>query len=164
MIAPATVALAIPLYKNLHLLKKHYNPIITGIILGNTVNCVLLAYICKLFNYENSITASFMTKSVTTAIAIGVSESMGAFPSITVILVVITGITGGVFGFSIFKLLNITDDVSIGIGLGSASHAMGTSKAAEYSEAAGAMAGLSICLTGIYVMIIAPIVFNLIVV
>lgn len=94
LIAPATVALAVPLYKNFHLLKKHYSSILSGIVVGNTINCILIAYICKNFGYDNKITASFMPKSVTTAIAIGVSENMGGIASMTVILVVLTGITG----------------------------------------------------------------------
>lgn len=161
LIVPATVALAIPLYKNFNLLKKHYKSIILGIVVGNTLNIIVIILLCKLLNYDYEIIASFIPKSITTAIAIGVSENIGGITSITVILVIVTGITGAVLGPSIFKLLKIEDNVAIGVSLGSASHAVGSSKAIEINDGSGAMAGLSIILTGIYVIFISPILIRL---
>lgn len=156
LIGPATVALAIPLYKNFHLLKKHYKSILLGIIVGNTFNMLLIIVLTKLFSYDKKLIISFLPKSITTAIAVGLSESLGGILSVTVILVIITGISGAVFGPVIFKLLKINDDIAIGVSLGSSSHAIGSSRAIEYNEKAGAMAGLSIILTGIFVIFIAP--------
>lgn len=160
LIVPATVALAIPLHKNLHLLKKNYIPIISGIIIGNTINCILIVLFCKFFKYESQIISSFIPKSITTAIAVGLSESLGGVSSITVALVVITGISGAVLGPVIFKMFNIKNEVAMGISLGSASHAVGTSKACEISETCAAMSGLAISLTGLYVIFIAPIIIK----
>lgn len=162
LITPATVALAIPLHKNLHLLKKHFKSILTGIIVGNTLNCILVGYICKLFAYKPEIIASFMPKSVTTAIAVGLAKNINGIESITIILVIVTGITGATLGPSIYKMLNVDDKVAIGVSLGSASHAVGTSKAIEMDKEIGAMAGLSIGLTGLYVILIAPLILKVI--
>lgn len=162
LITPATVALAIPLHKNLHLLKKHFKSILTGIIVGNTLNCVLVGYVCKLFAYKPEIIASFMPKSVTTAIAVGLAKNINGIESITIILVIVTGITGATLGPSIYKMLNVDDKVAIGVSLGSASHAVGTSKAIEMDKEIGAMAGLSIGLTGLYVILIAPLILKVI--
>ena len=162
LITPATVALAIPLHKNLHLLKKHFKSILTGIIVGNTLNCVLVGYVCKLLAYKPVIIASFMPKSVTTAIAVGLAKNINGIESITIILVIVTGITGATLGPSIYKMLNVDDKVAIGVSLGSASHAVGTSKAIEMDKEIGAMAGLSIGLTGLYVILIAPLILKVI--
>ena len=162
LITPATVALAIPLHKNLKHLKKHFKSILTGIIVGNTLNCVLVGYVCKLFAYKPEIIASFMPKSVTTAIAVGLAKNINGIESITIILVIVTGITGATLGPSIYKMLNVDDKVAIGVSLGSASHAVGTSKAIEMDKEIGAMAGLSIGLTGLYVILIAPLILKVI--
>lgn len=162
LITPATVALAIPLHKNLHLLKKHFKSILTGIIVGNTLNCIIVGYICKIFAYKPEIIASFMPKSVTTAIAVGLAKNINGIESITIILVIVTGITGATLGPSIYKMLNVDDKVAIGVSLGSAAHAVGTSKAIEMGKEIGAMAGLSIGLTGLYVILIAPLILRFI--
>ena len=162
LITPATVALAIPLHKNLHLLKKHFVSILTGIIVGNTINCIVVGYVCKLFAYKPEIIASFMPKSVTTAIAVGLAENVHGIIPITVILVIVTGITGATLGPSLYKMLNVDDKVAIGVSLGSAAHAVGTSKAIEMDKEIGAMAGLSIGLTGLYVILVAPLILRVI--
>lgn len=162
LITPATVALAIPLHKNLHLLKRHFKSILTGIIVGNTLNCIIVGYTCKLFAYKPEIIASFMPKSVTTAIAVGLAKNINGIESITIILVIVTGITGATLGPSIYKMLNVDDKVAIGVSLGSVSHAVGTSKAIEMNKEIGAMAGLSIGLTGLYVILIAPLILKVI--
>ncbi|WP_067143068.1 LrgB family protein [Oceanivirga salmonicida] len=156
LIGPATVALAIPLYKNFHLLKKHYISILTGIIVGNSLNIVLIILFTKLFDYDKKIIISFLPKSITTAIAVGVSESLNGIIPITVVLVIITGISGSVIAPTLFKIFKIEDDIAMGVSLGASSHAIGTSRAIEISHTAGAMGGLSIVLTGIVVIIIAP--------
>lgn len=162
LITPATIVLAVPLYRNFELLKKHYISIISGIIVGNTVNCLIIAYTCKFLDYEYALTASFMPKSVTTAIAIDLAKNLGGIESISIVLVIITGITGAVVGPIIYNFLNVDDHVAIGVSLGTSAHAVGTSKAVEIGEKAGAISGLSIGLTGIYVMLIAPIIIKMV--
>lgn len=162
LIVPATVSLAIPLHKNFHLLKQHYTSIITGILLGNIINCIIIAVVAKVLKYKPEIVSSMLPKSVTTAIAVGVSENLGGIASITVVVVMVTGITGAVLGPFIFDKLNIKDHIAIGISLGSASHAVGTSKALEMNTVSGAMAGLAVGITGIFVIFIIPLVIRLV--
>ena len=162
LIVPATVSLAIPLHKNLHLLKKHYLSIIIGILLGNVVNCLLIVFTAKILKYNPELIYSILPKSVTTAIAVGVSENLGGISSVTVIVVMITGISGSVLAPFIFQKLKIKDPIAIGICLGSSSHAVGTSKAIEINSTAGAMAGLAIGITGIFIVFIIPLVARLV--
>ena len=103
-----------------------------------------------------------MPKSVTTAIAVGLTENVHGIIPITVILVIVTGITGATLGPGIYKMLNVDDKVAIGVSLGSAAHAVGTSKAIEMDKETGAMAGLSIGLTGLYVILVAPLILRVI--
>ena len=103
-----------------------------------------------------------MPKSVTTAIAIDLAKNLGGIESISIVLVIITGITGAVVGPIIYNFLNVDDHVAIGVSLGTSSHAVGTSKAVEIGEKAGAISGLSIGLTGIYVMLIAPVIIKMV--
>ena len=162
LIVPATVSLAIPLHKNLHLLKKHYLSIIIGILVGNVINTLLIVFIAKMLKYNPELIYSMLPKSVTTAIAIGVSENLGGIASITVVVVMITGITGAVLAPFIFEKLKIKDPIAIGISLGSSSHAVGTSKAIEMNSVSGAMAGLAIGVTGIFIVFIIPLVVRLV--
>lgn len=161
-ITPATVALAIKLEKNFDYIRKYYAAILTGIGLGVAFHTVLITILSVAFQFDLELLATLFPKSVTTAIAIGVSDSLGGIVSLTVAVVVFTGVLGTVVGPPIFKLLKIDDPVAQGVALGSGSHAMGTTKAIELGEVQGAMSGLSIILTGIAVVIIAPIAMELI--
>ncbi|WP_423189116.1 LrgB family protein [Alkalibacterium sp. f15] len=155
-ITPATVALAIKLEKNFEHLRSNLVAIISGISIGVVFHTLLIVLLSLTFQFNEELAATLFPKSVTTAIALGVSESLGGIASLTVAVVVFTGVLGAVAGPSLFKWLNITDPVAQGIAMGSSSHAMGTSKAIEMGDVQGAMSGLSIVLTGIAVVIIAP--------
>lgn len=109
-----------------------------------------------LFKYDIQMVSTLFPKSITTAIAVGVSESLGGIVSLTVAVVVFTGIVGAVVAPTLFKVTGINDPVAQGVALGSSAHAMGTSKAIELGEVQGAMSGLSIVVTGIVVVILAP--------
>ena len=109
-----------------------------------------------LFNFDVEMASTLFPKVITTAIAVGVSGSMGGIVSLTVTVVVFTGIIGSVIAPTIFRLGKITDPVAQGVALGSSSHAMGTAKAIEIGDVQGAMSGLSIVVTGIVVVILAP--------
>lgn len=156
-ITPATVALAIKLEKNFEHLRENVTAILSGIGLGVMFHTVLIILLSLLFNFNEELAATLFPKSVTTAIALGVSESLGGIISLTVAVVVFTGVLGTVIGPPIFSLFRIHDPVAQGVALGSGSHAMGTTKAIELGEVQGAMSGLSIILTGIAVVIMAPI-------
>ena len=155
-VTPATVSLAIKLEKNFIYLKRHYKAILTGIVLGIVFHTAMIFGFGLLFQFNVEMAATLFPKSITTAIAVGVSESLGGLVSLTVAVVVFTGIIGSVIAPYIFKLGNITDPVAQGVALGSSSHAMGTSKAIEIGEVQGAMSGLSIVVTGIVVVVLAP--------
>ena len=155
-VTPATVALAIKLERNFIYLKKYYPAILIGIFSGVLFHTVMIYIFAFLFNFDSAMVVTLIPKSITTAIAVGVSESLGGIVSLTVAVVVFTGVIGALIGQSVFKLFKITDPVAQGVALGSSSHAMGTTKAIEIGEVQGAMSGLSIVITGIVVVILAP--------
>ena len=155
-VTPATVALAIKLEKNFVYLKKYYPAILTGIFSGVIFHTVMIYAFSMLFGFEKEMGATLIPKSITTAIAVGVSDSLGGIVSLTVAVVVFTGVIGAMMGPTIFRWFKITDPVAQGVALGSSSHAMGTAKAIELGEVQGAMSGLSIVVTGITVVILVP--------
>lgn len=157
-VTPATVALAIKLEKNFYYLKRFYKAILTGIFIGTLAHTIMIFIFAVIFNLDAAMIATLYPKSITTAIAVGVSESMGGIISLTVAIVVFTGVVGTVLGEPILKLFKIHDPVAQGVALGMSSHAMGTAKAIEMGEVQGAMAGLSIVVTGITVVVLAPFV------
>lgn len=155
-VTPATVALAIKLEKNFVYLKQYYPAILTGIVTGVILHTLMIYLFGLVFGFNIEMVATLIPKSITTAIAVGVSESLGGIVSLTVAVVVFTGVIGSVIGTTVFKLFNIHDPVAQGVALGSSSHAIGTTKAIELGDVQGAMAGLSIVVTGIVVVILAP--------
>lgn len=160
-ITPATVALAIRLERNIIYLKKYYPAIITGIFLGVLIHSFLIITLALLFRLDQTMVATLLPKSITTAIAVGISESLGGIASLTVALVVLTGIFGALVGPRLFQIFKIDDPVAQGIGMGAGAHAMGTSKAIEIGEVEGAMSSLAIVITGIVTVVIAPLTMNL---
>lgn len=156
-VTPATVALAIRLEKNFDYLKNYYQSILLGIFFGVLAHTIVIVLLAWLFQFNQELFATLIPKSITTAIAVGVSESLGGLLSLTVAIVVLTGIVGAIVGPPLFKLFQITDPVAQGIAMGSSSHAMGTTKAIELGEVQGAMSGLAIVVTGIVVVIIVPV-------
>lgn len=160
MITPATVALAIRLEKNIVYFKKYYPAILTGICFGVLIHSVLIFSLALLFQLDQPMFATLLPKSITTAIAVGISESLGGVASLTVALVVLTGIIGALIGPKLFNLFHIDDPVAQGIGMGAGAHAMGTAKAIEIGEVEGAMSSLAIVITGIVTVIIAPLAMN----
>lgn len=155
-ITPATVALAIQLEKNFIYFKKYYRAILTGIISGVFIHSLILFALAILFKLNGKLVASLFPKSVTTAIALSVSDSLGGIIPLTVAFVVFTGIVGSVIGPRFLKFLEINDPVAQGVALGASAHAVGTSTAIELGEVQGAMAGVSIIVTGVIVVILAP--------
>lgn len=160
-ISPATVALGLPLYKNLNLLKKHLKLIIFSIITTSIIICFIILMLSKLTNVNYELTASLMPKSITTAIGVEVAKNLGGIEPITVISIIITGNLGMIVADYIFKIFKINNPISQGISLGLSSHAIGTVKSFQLGEIQGAMSSIAMCLTGITVVFIAPIMMYL---
>lgn len=160
-LGPATVVLAVPLYKQIELLKKDLVPILLGILVGSTTSIMSVILLSKLFSVDLSIAVSMLPKSVTTAIGMEISKEIGGIVSLSVAVIVLTGITGAVIGPGLLKLFRITDEVAQGIAIGTASHAVGTSKAMELGETQGAMSGLSIGIAGIATVLLVPLFIGL---
>lgn len=147
LIVPSTVALGIPLYRSFHLMKHHIRSILSGILIACIVNTTFTALIAKAFGIKYLLAVSLFPKSVTTAMAVGIIDKMGGITTVTLVVVVITGILTSVLGPVFLKLLKIDDPVAIGLSLGGTGHAIGTGTALKYGHVEGAMAGLAIGVT-----------------
>lgn len=157
-LTPSTVCLAVPLYRQLKLLKEYAGAILISIMSGTAACAIMIFGLAKLFLLENSIYASLVPKSITTAIALGMSEELGGLSAVTVMAVFVTGILGAVIANTVFKIFKIEDPVAQGLAMGTAAHAIGTSKALELGEIQAAMSSLAIAVTGILTVIMGPIV------
>ena len=157
-LTPSTVCLAVPLYRQLKLLKEYAGAILISIMSGTVACAIMIFGLAKLFLLENSIYASLVPKSITTAIALGMSEELGGLSAVTVMAVFVTGILGAVSANTVFKIFKIEDPVAQGLAMGTAAHAIGTSKALELGEIQAAMSSLAIAVTGILTVIMGPIV------
>ncbi|MEG2708705.1 MAG: LrgB family protein [Vagococcus sp.] len=155
-ITPATVALAIKLEHNFDYFKRYYPAILTGILTGVVFHTAMIYFFSLLLKLDKDLVMTLIPKSITTAIAVDVSSALGGIVSLTVAVVVFTGVVGALVGPWIMKVFKITDPVAQGVAFGSSAHAVGTSKAIELGEVQGAMSGLSIVITGITVVLLAP--------
>jgi predicted murein hydrolase (TIGR00659 family) len=154
-LTPATVALAVPLYEQIEPLKKNWKAIVAGILSGALTSALCVLVVALLFQLDHKQYVTLLPKSITTAIGMGLSEELGGIVTITVAVIVVTGVIGNMFAESICKLFHITDPVAKGIGIGSASHAMGTAKAMEMGEIEGAMSSLSIAVSGLLTVVVS---------
>jgi len=156
-LGPATVILAVPLYKKISLLKENVIPILAGISVGSAAGIVSIIVMCRMFGLDELLSLSMIPKSVTTPIGIEISRQLGGMPSITVAAIVFTGIAGVLLGPLVCKLFRINDKVAVGIAIGTSSHALGTTKAVEMGETEGAMSGMAIGIAGLVTVFLAPI-------
>jgi len=156
-LTPVTICLAIPLYRRIRELKENIVAIVISIICGCIGHALVMVVIATAVKMEHALTYSVMPKSVTTAIAMALSERLGGIPGVTIVGVTVAGMTGAVLGPSILKLFRVKEPVAQGLALGTASHAVGTSKAMELGEIQGAMSSLAIVVTGILTVIVVPI-------
>ncbi len=152
-LAPATACLAVSIYTRIQILKKNWLPILVGCTAGSFTSMGSVYLLCRLFRLDDAVTAALIPKSVTTPIAISVSESLGGIQSITVIAVLITGILGSLLAPVFIKLFRVKNPMTVGLAIGACSHALGTSKALELGETEGAMSGLAIGICGILTVI-----------
>lgn len=162
LLTPATVCLAIPLYKQLHMLKKHGMAVAVGITSGVITSAVCIFLLCKVFGLGHEHYVTLLPKSITTAIGMGVSEEAGGIVTLTVMSIVVTGIIGNMCAETICRLARITHPVAKGLAIGTSSHALGTAKALELGEIEGAMSSLSIAVAGLMTVVVVPMVAGLI--
>lgn len=160
-LGPATVVLAVPLYKQIDSLKTSGISILVGIIAGCVTSIISIFYMNKLFGLTDPVATSLIPKSVTASISMEISKQIGGIPALTVAVTILTGITGGVIGPYLCKLFRITDEIAIGISLGTSSHAIGTAKAMEIGEVQGAMGSLAIGIAGLMTVFLAPWLFHI---
>ncbi|MBU3182866.1 LrgB family protein [Clostridium psychrophilum] len=158
---PATVALALPMYKKFALFKKNVVPILIGIFSGAISGFVCVVFFSELFGLTDLLTKSLIPKSITTPIGIALSKQLGGLSSITVVAIIMTGIIGSIVGPVLYKILKIKDKVAFGIAMGASSHALGTARAMEIGETEGAMSGLTMAISGVVTVLICPFLWNL---
>jgi len=157
-LTPTTVCLAIPLYKQIKVLKKNIIGILSGILAGVIANAAIIVFLTKIFEMSDELGTSLLSKSITAPIAIGLTDELGGISSITVFAVILSGIIGAAIAPTIFKLLRIKDETAQGLACGTSAHGSGTTTALELGEIQGAMSGLAILVTGLITTIIVPIV------
>ena len=155
LLTPATVCLAVPLYMQLEKLKKNFPAIMAGIMSGVLTSLGSIFLMSKVFGFSREEFITFLPKSITTAIGMSVSEEMGGYVAITVTAIIITGVFGNIICEAALKLFGIRNKIAKGIAIGTASHAIGTSKAMEIGAVEGAMSSLSIVVSGILTVILA---------
>lgn len=154
LLTPATICLAIGFYQQLQRLKRHLLAILVGVV-GGTLSSLLSVWLmAKWFGFQDALTVSLLPKSVTSAIGVALSEQAGGIGALTTAVIIITGIFGNVCGPLLIKVFRLEDPVSQGVAFGTASHVVGTSRAAEISPLVGAVSSLSLTLAGLITVIV----------
>lgn len=154
MLAPATAALALSMYRQIRQLRRHLLPVVAGCFAGSCASVASVFGLCRLFRLDEELTASLLPKSVTTPIAMELSAQAGGIPAVTVAAVIFTGILGAILAPLLVRLFRVEDPVCRGVAIGTSSHAIGTAKALELGELEGAMSGVSIGVAGISTVLI----------
>ena len=157
LLTPATVCLALPLYQQIEKLKENALAIICALLSGVLTSLLSVFLLSVMFRLDHSEYVTLLPKSITTAIGMGVSEELGGMASVTVPVIILTGIFGNLSGEFVCRLFRITEPIAKGLGIGCASHAIGTSKAMEWGELEGAMSSLAIVICGIFTVILATV-------
>ena len=152
-LTPATVCLAIPLYEQIALLKKNFKAVMLGILSGVITSLFTVFILSLIMGLSHGEYVTLLPKSITTAIGMGVSEELGGYVTITVAVIVITGVLGNMLAEPVCRIFHITEPIAKGVAIGSSSHAIGTAKAMELGEIEGAMSSLSIAVAGILTVI-----------
>ncbi len=158
---PAIVALGVPLYQQLKNIKKQALHIIISQLIGCITGIVSVVLIASLLGASKEIILSLVPKSVTTPIAIEVSESLGGIVPLTASVVIVVGIFGAVFGYTILRLFKVSNPIAQSLAMGSAAHAIGTSKSLEISPNFGALSSIGLIINGIFTAILAPYILKL---
>ncbi|ASB72162.1 MULTISPECIES: LrgB family protein [Bacillus] len=158
LLGPAVVALAYPLYKQWHIIVKYCVPILGGVLVGLCMGMISGLIFAEAFGIDHDLLLSILPKSITTPVAIQIAAGLGGVPSMTVVFVMIAGFSGVILGPLFLKWLRIRSSLGQGIALGSASHALGTSKALEYGELAVSMSSVSMTLCAVLGSFFCPLV------
>lgn len=153
LLTPATVCLAVPLYEQLTLLKENLKAVAAGIFSGTLASLGSVYLLSRLFGLNHEQYVTLLPKSITTAIGMGVSQELGGIVTITVAVIIITGILGNVIAEGVCKVFRIHEPIAKGLALGTASHAIGTAKAMEMGPVEGAMSSLAIAVAGLLTVI-----------
>lgn len=153
LLTPATVCLAVPLYEQFEALRQNWRAVLAGIVAGVVASLLSILAMAVLFSLGHEEYVTFLPKSITTAIGMGVSEELGGYVPVTVAVIIITGVLGNVLAEPVLRLFRIHEPVAKGVALGTASHAIGTTRAMELGEVEGAMSSLSIVVSGILTVI-----------
>ncbi len=149
LLTPATVSLAIPLYRQIENLKKNFKAIILSVLAGALTSMGVILVMAMLFGLSHEEYVTLLPKSITTAIGMGVSEELGGYVTITVAVIIVTGILGNIIGELVCRVFRIQNPISRGLALGTSAHAIGTAKAMEMGEVEGAMSSLAIVIAGL---------------
>lgn len=157
LLTPATVCLAVPLYQQLALLKKNIKAVAAGIVSGVLASGVSVFLLAKLFGLSREEYVTLLPKSITTAIGMGVSEELGGIVTITVAVIIITGVLGNMIAEAVLKMAHIEEPVARGLAIGTSAHAVGTAKAMELGQVEGAMSSLAIAVAGLLTVIAASV-------
>ena len=160
LLGPATVALALPLHDNLARLRRAALPVLAAVLVGSTVAAASAIAIAAALGVSASALASLAPKSATAPVAIGIAERIGGAPTLTAVLVILTGITGAVFATPLLNLMRIRDWRARGLAVGIASHGIGTARAFQVNPTAGAFAGLGMALNAVATAFLAPIILS----
>jgi putative effector of murein hydrolase len=155
MLGPVTAVLALNIYNQRDILRENFLPVLAGCLAGSLTSVGSVLLLCRLFRVEETLTASLLPKSVTTAIAIGVAESQGGVGGIAAAAVIITGLIGAVLAPLFARVFHVTQPVAEGLAIGACSHALGTARAMEIGQVQGAMSSIAICVCGIMTSILA---------
>ena len=161
-LTPSTICLAVPLYEQFEKLKKNWYAILGGITSGVLSNLAFIFIMCLTFKIGHNEYVSLLPKSITTDIALALTDEFHGFVPITVMMVIISGNLGNLFAPQLCRIFHITDPVARGVATGTSSHALGTAKAIEMGDIEGAMSGLSIAVTGLLTVVFSPFFVNLI--
>ncbi len=161
LLGPAIVALAIPLYRQLHLVRNSFAALVASVIMGSMAAIITVVTVAWLLGADGVMIASLVPKSATAAIAMGISEKIGGIPALTAVFAIVTGVIGAMFGPPLLKILGINQPEAEGIALGTASHGIGTARAMQDNEIAGAFSGIAMGLNGVATAILVPVVWAL---
>lgn len=160
-LTPITVCLAVPLYRQMKVLKDNIVAVLISVLSGCLAHAFTILLFTKIFKLDVVIRDSLMGKSVTAAIALGVTEELNGIAGVTIVGVCAAGVLGAIIGPAVLKIVRVKNPVAFGLGIGSASHAIGTAKALEIGEIEGAMSSLSIVVTGVLTVIFVPIILGI---
>ncbi|MDY3918044.1 MAG: LrgB family protein [Candidatus Limivivens sp.] len=160
LLTPATVCLAIPLYQQISLLKDNLLAVALGILSGVLASLGGVLVLALAFGLTHEQYVTLLPKSITTAIGLGVSEELGGITTITVAVIIVTGVLGNVIGETVCRIFKISEPIAVGLSFGTSAHAIGTTKALELGEVQGAMSSLSIAVAGLLTVVLASVFTN----